>query len=436
MGDIEKVVDVIITRETATVERAGFGRALILGTHTTPADLIKVYSTLEAVEDDFATGTEEYKAAAKLFGQAVKPADLAIGKRSAAVPQVDNIDPTTLENADYTVTLNGVVFTYTPGVVPASKTVVSTALVAAINAGSEPVTAALAGIAPGQTVALTADNAGEPFTAVATTSNLTRTNTTPNNGVQEDLAAIVASGDLGRSWYALQLISRNDWDILEGAIYCQGHKKIFVACSGAAGVKSSGTTDIGYALKAANYDRTALLYSGDHIHYPDAAWLGLMLAKEPGSATWALKTLAGITVDQLTDTEETNLNGKNVNFFVERGGASITQGGKMAQGEWIDVMVGIDWIEARAQEAIFALLVANDKVPFTDAGIAQVVNALEQILVQARDRGILSAYSIQVPKASAFTTVQKQSRELTGITFTGTLAGAVHKVTIYGKVSV
>lgn len=432
---IEQIVDVQISRETATVTAAGFGRAMILSQHTKTANQIDIYSSLTAVADDFDTTDPEYKAAAKLFGQAIKPTDIAIGKRSAPVAQVNDIEITTLENADYTVTINGTDFTHTPGGVPANSSAVVTALIALIAAGSEPVTATASGVSPDEDLVLTADNAGEPFT-VAVTSNMTNVATTPNHGVQEDLAAIVASGDTGNDWYALMLTSRYAYDILQGAIWVEANRKLFIACSSDAGIIAATTTDIAAALSDAAYDRTALLYSSDEANYPDAAWLGKMLPKDPGSATWNLKTLAGITKDELTDTQITNLKNKNANYYIEIGGVNITQNGNVASAEWIDVIRGIDWIEARSQENIYALLVAVDKIPFTNAGIDQVVNKLEEILVQSVTRGILTDYDITRPLASSFTTVQKQSRELTGIEFTGTLAGAVHKVTIVGKVSV
>jgi len=531
---IEQVVNVQISRETATVTAAGFGRALILGIHTKTTELIKTYSSLTAVADDFDEIDEEYKAAAKLFGQEIKPTDVAIGKRGTPVAQVDDIEIGALAAEDYGVTLNGTLFSYeTPQVnsingttdgssqtvdvvinsstiswyiasspnmalafedlyaqinassepvtasyiddgdhshglyitedvgagtftlslsgesgplstdsvtahgaaAPADTSEVATGLMTLINSGTEPVTASLTGTSPNENLKLTADNAGQSF-ATSVTSNLTMVHTTANVGVQTDLDNIVASGDLGNDWYALCLISRNDSDILDAAAWIEANKKMFIACSSAAGIIAATTTDIASALSDAAYDRTALIYSSDEANYPDAAWLGKMLPKDPGSATWNLKTLAGITKDELTDTQITNLKDKNANYYIEIGGVNVTQNGNVASAEWIDVIRGIDWIEARSQENIYSLLVAVDKISFTNAGIDQVTNKLEEILVQAVTRGILEEYDITRPLASSFTQSQKQSRQLTGIEFTGTLAGAVHKVTIVGKVSV
>lgn len=530
---IEQVVNVSISRETATIDQAGFGRALILGPNLPGSDLVKLYSDLAAVAEDFATTDPEYIAASKLFGQALKPVDVLIGKRDTAVAQVETVTVNTINGSAYTTTLNGTVYSHTPtpaaqvdringstdgsaatvhviinttdipwsissspnmseefeelldainassepvtaswvdsedhslgilitadvagtaftsdmtgesgtlalaNVTPngPTKSAIVTALCDMINAGTHPVTADLAGSAPNQTMTLTADNAGQPFT-LAVSSQMSVAHTTANVGVNTALDAIVASGYLGDSWYALILCSRLDYEILTAAAWIEARRKIFIACSSAAAILTSATTDIASQLQAAAYARTALLYSGDQAHYPEAAWLGNGLTAEPGSMTYSLKTLAGITYDELTATEIAYAKAKGANYYVRIGGVNITQNGNMAEGEWIDVIVGIDWILARASENIFATLVANSKIPFTDSGIDQVVNPLRQILQQAKERNILESFTIATPAASSFTAAQKQTRTLSGISFDGVLAGAVHAVTVTGKVHV
>lgn len=432
---IEKVVDVVITRETANVTQTGFGRPMILGIHTRFSEDIKIYSSLTAVAEDFETSDEEYKAAAKIFAQSPAPKDIAIGKRSTAVAQIDDIEIITLEDADYTVIINGTPFTYAPGGVPANNSAVTNALIALINAGSEPVTASPSGVSPDEDLVLTADNAGEPFTATVT-SNMTLVHTVANHGVQDDLQAIYDSGDTGNDWYALCLISRNEYDVLEASIWVAANKKLFITASSDSAVKGSGSTDIASQLQALSYDRVAIIYSADAANYPDAAWLGRMLPYNPGSATWAHKVLTGITYDELTDTEQTNLEGKNCNYYVNRAGSGRTHWGYTCEGEWIDVIRGVDWLEARMQEKVYALNIAVPKIPFTNKGIGMVGTPIEQTLIEAVDADVLSDYTITLPDAADFTATQKQTRQLTGITFTGTLAGAVHKTTINGSVSV
>jgi hypothetical protein len=434
---IEKIVNINISLQTATVERAGFGRALILGSNASFAEDVRLYTSLSAVADDFLTTDDEYKAAAKLFSQPVKPPDVLIGKRATPVAQVNDIEITTLEDADYTVTINGTPFTHVPGGVPTNSSAVVTALIALITAGSEPVTATASGIAPDEDLVLTADNAGEAFT-VAVTTNMTNVATTPSVGVQSDLTGIVDGSDLGKTWYALILTSRTTYEVTEAALWIEANKRLYIAGNGDSDIITAVSTDVASVLAAKNYNRTAVLYSGDQANFPEAAWLGVMLPKDPGSATWVFKTLAGNVADELTDTEETNAIGKNATVYIERGGVDNTQnaeGGQVASGEWIDVIRGIDWLEARLEENIYTVLVTVDKVPFTDNGIDQIVNAMQEILELAVTRGVLDTYIINRPDAADFTAAQKATRQLTGISFTGTLQGAIHKITINGTVS-
>lgn len=435
---IEKIVNVNITLQTATVERAGFGRALILGPNATFGEDVRLYSSITAVAADFDTADDEYKAAAKLFGQSFKPPDVLIGKRATPVAQVNDIEIITLEDADYTVTINGTDFTYVPGGVPSDSSTVVAALIALIAAGSEPVTATASGVGPDEDLVLTADNAGEAFT-VAVTSNMTDVVTTPSVGVQSDLQGILDSGDLGKNWYALILTSRTVFEIMEAALWTESQKRIYIACSGDADIITVVSTDVASLLQSKNYDRTALLYSGDQANFPEAAWLGEMLPRDPGSATWVFKTLNGIVVDELTDTEENNAIGKNSTIYIKRGGVDNTQnknGGKVSSGEWLDDIRGIlDWLPTRMEENIYTVIVTVPKIPFNDNGIDQIVNSMQEILELAITRSVLDTYAITRPKASDFTAAQKQSRELTGISFTGTKQGAVHAITINGTVT-
>lgn len=69
-------VEVVVTRETAAVTQAGFGKPLILA--TSQDHEYKEYADLEAVAVDFAEGTEEYKLANAIFAQTPRPPVVAI----------------------------------------------------------------------------------------------------------------------------------------------------------------------------------------------------------------------------------------------------------------------------------------------------------------------------------------------------------------------
>lgn len=199
--------------------------------------------------------------------------------------------------------------------------------------------------------------------------------------------------------------------------------------------------DLASVLKAAGYDRTATIFheapaAGDD--YPDAAWMGEGFPYDPGSSTWAYKTLNGVTKDNITPAKETVLQSKNCNYYSEVGGGNITQEGKVASGEWIDIIIGTDWIEAWLREAVFSALVNNRKVPYTDDGITTVEGIVRGVLVQAAAAGILQKDSIEVtvPRYKDIPQADRVNRLLPDVKFTALYQGAIHKTKLNGTISV
>ena len=109
----------------------------------------------------------------------------------------------------------------------------------------------------------------------------------------------------------------------------------------------SKSTDLASVLKLANRNRSAVVWHATPAggaDYPDAAWMGEGFPYEPGTSTWAYKTLNGVTPDTLLASQETALKNKNCNYYMTVGGVSITQEGKVASGEYIDIIIryGLD----------------------------------------------------------------------------------------------
>jgi hypothetical protein len=122
-------------------------------------------------------------------------------------------------------------------------------------------------------------------------------------------------------------------------------------------------------LKQLGYDRTFTIYNGDTASYfADAAWLGRQLPTIPGSSNWAFKSLTGIIADDLLSSQSSAVFTNNGNTYETFAGQSITRYGKVSSGEWIDVIRGADWLQARLQENLYSTLINVEKIPYTDAG--------------------------------------------------------------------
>jgi hypothetical protein len=256
------------------------------------------------------------------------------------------------------------------------------------------------------------------------------------------ISAISAEDD---DWYALTIYDKTPATITLAATTIEATKKIFGYSTEEADALAVTTTDTYAVNSAANLDRTLGLWNEGDENFPEAAWFGRMLPTTPGSATWAYKTLSGVTASNLTATEEVNLGGKNANWYQELAGISHTTGGDpkmggiMASGEFIDVIRGIDKLSARIQERILFQLVNLPKIPFTNSGVSVVTNEISAELNTSIAEGLLTADplpQVNAPLVSEISVLDKANRCLPDVTFQATLAGAVHKVAIQGTVSV
>lgn len=438
---LQDIVNVVITKETKAVSRAGFSTVNILGENKAFIPLLKYYENMAAVLLDFLSTDLEAIAALDIFSQSPSPTRIAISRRVTSDTTVVTVD-TPVDNTKYTCTINGTEFSFTSSS-STTAILIAAGLVAAINAGSEPVTATdnLNG-----TYDLDADVADTAY-SVKVDARQSMAFTTSQT-LAEDLADI---SNEQNDWYGLVFTGRTQSDVEDIAAYIETVNKVFGTASANADIidttGAADTTSIAAVLKANGYMRTFLFYSSVAASaYPEGALLGSVLPLNPGSWTAKFKTLTGIPVDLLTPTQKVNAFAKNCNVYTEVGGVNIVENGMVSEGEWIDITVFIDWLQARITEEVYSLLVNQLKVPFTDGGIAAIEAEITSVLQQgvsptyggiAPDDGSGGpGFSVTVPKAADISSIDKANRELNDVTFTAILAGAIHAVIIRGTVTV
>lgn len=257
-------------------------------------------------------------------------------------------------------------------------------------------------------------------------------------GLATDLTAIALEDN---DWYALITLYNSDAYVKAAAAWVEANKKIYIADinDSLAVTQAVGGGDTMDDLFALTYARTMVAYHPSPASMFAAAWFGRVLPLEPGSESWKFKTLSGVTAVSLTGTHRTNLVNKNGNSYQTNGGRNITIEGTTCDGDFMDVTRGLDWLDDDMTAAVFGALAGADKIPYTDAGVAVVENEVRGSLKRAIRRGILAddpAPVVTVPKVADVSTGNRASRILPDVKFTGTLAGAIHKVVIIGKVSV
>ena len=441
-ADISNIVSVTISRETAAVSQEGFGTMLILGENATFAERVREYSDIDEVADDFATSDDEYLAAQAAFSQTPSPETVKIGRRElVAQVQVITFDADFVTGNTIDLDIDGTPITQVAFTSDHATTI--GALATEIQSSAVIATAVANDVA--RTVTITAQTEGVPFVlsditvagGASQAGSSVETTVEHIAAVTDDLTAVSEEDD---DWYGLILTSRTQSEVESAAAYIEAKRKIFVTCSSDTDIlDSTKTVDVAYVLSAANYERTAVIYNETPTDFPDAAWMGRCFPEDPGSITWKFKTLSGITASDLTSTQRSAALTKNANLFTEIGGKDIMEEGVMASGEFIDVMRGVDYIRARMEEGVYSRLANADKIPYTNAGIAIIEAEIRKVLTNAETLKIIAAdpaYEVNVPKVSEVSQTDKANRHLPDMTFEATLAGAVHKVTISGTVTV
>lgn len=218
--------------------------------------------------------------------------------------------------------------------------------------------------------------------------------------------------------------------------------KIFVASSSDAAIKDSGSsTDVAATLQTATRQNTGLIFHQDpNEQFPEGAWAGKIVALgDPGTATWAFKTLEGIAPTPLTGAERSAILDKNASVYETTAGINHTFEGKVSSGTFFDVRRGIFFIRARLAEDIFQAFANTAKIVFTQGGISIIEGIIRARLQLFVDSGLLAADPapvVTVPAIKDVPKADKLSRTLNNVEFSATLAGAIHKVDIKGFVSV
>jgi hypothetical protein len=441
---LDSVVVVNIDRETRLPTQRGFGVPAILSTEANSllADRVTTFDIVTALEDlvaaGFTTSSQTYKAAAALASQRPRVEEFKVIKQAASVAQVEVVTIEVVANAfDYIVTLDGVAYEFTSDA-DATDVEIQAGLIALLNPLAK-VNAVATGT---DQITITAANAGEGF-SISVGDNLSVAQSAANLGPVEE---IISARDIDDNWYFLLDTTHTPLQVKLIAAYIETQIKMYAYQTDDANSKSvvegSDSTSLMKVLKTAGYDRTFGIWvpTADLGEYKIAAWVGLMAPKDPGSATWKFKTGRGITSDSFTTQEKTNIKGKNGNIYITIAGVDMFEEGKVASGEFVDIIVGTDWIQSRIQEEVFALFVAEDKVPYSDGGIEAIVLQVENVLDQAVQRTILLGGEdgpvVTAPRRSETEAADRAARFLRDIRFTGLYAGAIHKTQIDGTLSI
>jgi hypothetical protein len=429
---LSDIVNVSIALETSRVSLPGFGTPMIVGYHTRFADRARRYTSLAAMTSDgFLVTDPEYLAARALVSQQpYTVTEWKVGRRANPPTQRIELTPTAANNAVYSFKIGTQTVTFTSD---GSATV--TEIIAGLKTAIDALALGLTTSDQTTHLRIVANTPGVLFDFYEFTSNLAVKDATPDNGLAADLDAIEAADS---DWYGLILTSKGDAEALAAAAWAESRLKIFKFSTPSTDVGTSASNDVMSAAQAASYFRTSIDFYPRALAFEDAAYLGHVLPRTPGSEKVMFHSLSGVTVYPPTDTQIGYIEGKNGGYYTTYAGVAMTANGKVAAGEWLDNIRGRDWIQVNMQAAVYGLFTGPFKVSFDDEGITVFGGTVESVLRQAVTNGILArspAPKVTVPKSSDLTSQQKSSRRLSGVSFTGTLAGAIHAGEINGSLA-
>ncbi len=442
MATLDDIVSVQIALQTTGVVRGDFGTPMIVAPLMTFHERVRVYTSYAAAaEDDLPPNV--LTALSDCFGQIPRPRQVKVGRR-AVLKGIINF-ANLIASGTYSLKVTGTntnTYSYTADATPTAAEIATGLALAITSDADEEITAT----AVGDTIEVAwIGDAG----AIELLNGLSWGAISPLAGATATANDLTAIADEDNSWYGLVMVERVKQTQLDAAEWVEANDKLFITATAEADVLNAGvTTDLISVLKNTRYYRTAVLYhTNAATEYPDAAWAGRVFTIKPGAETWALKQLASVTPSNLTATQKqtiTNKGGNTFEFYQTQ--IALTAPGKVASGEWIDVIRFRDWLKDTIQTNMAQMMINRDKVPYTDAGIQLCVNNLRKSLQEGQNVGGIApdeldannntvpGFVITYPRSVEVAPNIKASRVLE-LGFVARIAGAIHMVQINGALA-
>lgn len=223
-------------------------------------------------------------------------------------------------------------------------------------------------------------------------------------------------------------------------IEAQKYKMYFVT------VDDVADTSMAKQIYNKGYDRTVLFYynklddSDVAVEpYAVAALLGEVAGQEVGSFTYKNLILKGIDALDITSAELAEIQEVNAITIVEKCGDNVTTDGKCVSGEYIDIIDSVDFVISQMEYRVQKLLTKAPKIPYTNAGIANIESQIVGVLEKAYRNGIIAddeglpLYSTNFKKREEMSAEDRANRIYTGGKFSFKVAGAIHTAEINGE---
>ena len=420
--NIGRLVRATVNLAPLAAARRGFGTLLVVGDSNVinGRDRIRTYVDLESVAEDFGTSAPEYLAASLYFGQSPRPNQLMIGRwlRTATAGLIQGGILTTAEQAmaNWTSITNG---SFKIDIDGATKTLsalnfsaqtnlngVASVINAALTGGTIAwdgsrftVTSSTTGVTSTVGYA-SATGSGTDISALLKLTAATALAPVPGFAAETPVECVTELANMSGMWYGLTFAASTmptDDQLVDVAAFIEGASisRIFgVTETDTRVLDAAWTTDMASRLKALGYKRSFVTFSANK--YAIASMFGRAFSvnfnANRSTITLMYKQEPGVVAELLTETQAQTLKAKRCNVFVKyMNDTAIIQYGVMSGQAYFDEVHGLDWFVDALQTALYNLLYqSKTKIPQTDAGQNQLVNAAANVCAEAINNGLIA----------------------------------------------
>lgn len=423
MGELDNRVSITVTIADTSATREGFGVLVIVHKHQLGTDRVLTYNDLDGLKVDFPVYTPVGRYGEIFFSQAFKAESIKVIEIESAESVTQALTAAAvLDNDWYSIGL--------PSNVLADQNescayaLANTKL--AVNTIDDP-------------NAIIVDSTDLGSVQQALTNNRCATWYSSTRGDEFSMTGIVVTSTTAVATIgtAPPLVVGDSVGIWASAVTALNAEWIVTAV---------GATTFDFEVPSGTATDVAASEGWVTFNLVDSGISGKMLPLDAGSRTWDLQQLSGVTADNLTGTAQTNLGGKNINWFTTVAGLNVTGGlktggggGKLASGRYIDIQRGADWLESNLQVDLFELMVREGGDLGYDAlGFQKVESTISIRLNDGLDKGFLTPFVsgqfagndwvIQMPNLADIPTADKTNRLLAGIEIFANIRGKIHNM--------
>lgn len=441
------LIPVTLRVSSANFGTIGFGTPMILGHTTAFGSRTKTYGSYNEILTDLGASSAITHIAAKIYSDISPPAQVVVGRLNLGYNgHTVSLAPLILAlNYNYVLRVwqNGTTYSVTYRVEEGDdQEDVVDGLIAALGATDYDGTATKTGTGATAVLVVSEGSGVQPEIVFVETPDksafrLTEAVVVPASG--DALGAMLtAAAEDNPGWYLVVTpVGAASWTTAVST-WVETQPKVFVADTADSGVRTGLDDNLGETLGALGLNRTALVYSQDTLSKPGARVVGDFANLDPGSYTLNMRALSSVSPTVLTEAEFAELAGNKVSVYRDLGNRlfAFLDGAVGGSLGFLDNTISADWLRFRSQEAYLSLALASDKIPYTNAGFAQIAMVFEAVVSRAIAQGIMSAGTrgstvdpipqVVTPVVDTQTSQDRAARIVRGFQIVGRFAGAVH----------